>query len=83
MFAGITFTFGGLSIDPESAMVIREASRKPIRGLYCAGELLGGLFWENYPGGSGLMMGAILGRIAGKHAARIVQNGSQPLTAQL
>jgi hypothetical protein len=68
---GITFTFGGLAIDPESAAVISEISGKPIKGLYCAGELVGGLFWDNYPGGSGLMMGSVLGRIAGKSAAEI------------
>jgi succinate dehydrogenase/fumarate reductase flavoprotein subunit len=67
---GITFTFGGLAIDPETATVIGEACRAPIQGLYCTGELVGGLFWYNYPGGSGLMMGSVLGRIAGKHAAK-------------
>lgn len=66
---GITFTFGGLEIDPVTASVISEASRIPIKGLYCTGELVGGLFWGNYPGGSGLMIGSVLGRIAGKHAA--------------
>lgn len=66
---GITFTFGGLAIDPKTAAVISEASRKSIKGLYCTGEILGGLFWDNYPGGSGLMMGSILGRKAGKAAA--------------
>lgn len=66
---GITFTFGGLEIDPDTASVISEASRIPIKGLYCTGELVGGLFWDNYPGGSGLMIGSVLGRIAGKHAA--------------
>ncbi|KAF2095787.1 hypothetical protein NA57DRAFT_67515 [Rhizodiscina lignyota] len=31
--------------------------------------ILGGLLWDNYPGGSGLMMGTVLGRIARKKAA--------------
>lgn len=66
---GITFTFGGLGIDPNTGSVLAEATRRPIKGLYCTGEILGGLFWDNYPGGSGLMMGTILGRITGKHAA--------------
>jgi succinate dehydrogenase/fumarate reductase flavoprotein subunit len=66
---GITFTFGGLAVDPSTGGVIAEASRKRIQGLYCAGELLGGLFWDNYPGGSGLTMGTVMGRIGGKHAA--------------
>jgi succinate dehydrogenase/fumarate reductase flavoprotein subunit len=70
---GITFTFGGLAIDPQTAHVISEATRKPIEGLYCTGELLGGLFWDNYPGGSGLTMGTVLGRVAGSQAAKAAQ----------
>jgi len=40
-----------------------------VPGLYAAGELVGGLFYHNYPGGSGLMAGAVFGRIAGRTAA--------------
>ncbi len=40
-----------------------------IPGLYAAGELVGGLFHFNYPGGSGLMAAAVFGRIAGRSAA--------------
>ncbi len=40
-----------------------------MRGLYAAGELVGGLFWHNYAGGSGLMAGAAFGRSAGYGAA--------------
>ncbi|KAI0197010.1 FAD/NAD-P-binding domain-containing protein [Astrocystis sublimbata] len=65
---GITFTFGGLAATPQ-AQVVREATRSPIEGLWCAGEILGGLFFDNYPGGSGLTMGVIMGRAAGKGAA--------------
>jgi tricarballylate dehydrogenase len=41
----------------------------PIEGLYGAGELVGGLFYFNYPGGTGLTSGAVFGRIAGRGAA--------------
>ena len=41
--------------------------------LYAAGELVGGLFYHNYPGGSGLMAGAVFGRIAGRSAATASQ----------
>ncbi|HEX6008303.1 MAG TPA: FAD-dependent tricarballylate dehydrogenase TcuA [Burkholderiales bacterium] len=64
---GITFTFGGLKID-TTAQVLDMADR-PIPGLYAAGELVGGLFYYNYPGSSGLMAGAVFGRIAGREAA--------------
>jgi succinate dehydrogenase/fumarate reductase flavoprotein subunit len=80
--AGITFTFGGLAIDPGTANVISEATREPIEGLYCAGELLGGLFWDNYPGGSGLTMGTVAGRTAGSHAAKTAQAIANAATAQ-
>jgi len=64
---GITFTFGGLKVD-ENAQVIGTDWR-PIDGLYCCGEMVGGLFHFNYPGGSGLVSGAVFGRIAGRRAA--------------
>jgi tricarballylate dehydrogenase len=64
---GITFTYGGLRID-RMAQVLDESAR-PIAGLYATGELIGGLFHTNYPGGAGLMAGAVFGRIAGASAA--------------
>jgi len=69
---GITFTFGGLGIDPDTAGVLSELTGRPIRGLYCAGELVGGLFYGNYPGGSGLTAGAVFGIKAGRAAAQFV-----------
>ena len=68
---GITFTFGGLAIDPEAR--VQEVSGAPIPGLYAAGELVGGLFYGNYPGGTGLVSGAVFGRLAGAGAARFVR----------
>ncbi|KAG6868611.1 hypothetical protein C0993_000414 [Termitomyces sp. T159_Od127] len=67
---GITFTFGGLAIDPQSAAVLREDGRE-IPGLFCTGEMVGGLFYDNYPGGSGLTGGAVFGMKAGRSAARL------------
>ena len=40
----------------------------PIAGLFAAGELVGGLFYFNYPGGTGLTSGSVFGRIAGRNA---------------
>ncbi len=65
---GITFTFGGLRIN-TSAQVL-DTDGAPIAGLYAAGELVGGIFYFNYPGGTGLTNGAVFGRIAGTSAAR-------------
>ncbi len=64
---GVTFTFGGLRIDPDTAQVL-DTDLAPISGLYAAGELVGGLFYFNYPGGSGLISGAVFGRMAGEAA---------------
>jgi tricarballylate dehydrogenase len=60
---GITFTFGGLRGDPHGR-VLDEAGRH-LPGLYVCGEMLGGLFSGNYPGGTGLTSGAVFGRRAG------------------
>jgi len=63
---GVTFTFGGLRIDRAGAVL--DVDLAPIPGLYAAGEMVGGLFYENYPGGTGLMAGAVFGRLAGTSA---------------
>ena len=67
---GVTFTFGGLQIDEHGQ--VQDVSGRPIGGLFAAGELVGGLFYHNYPGGSGLTSGAVFGKIAGEHAAAAV-----------
>ena len=64
---GITFSFGGLRINPSAQVINTDG--EPIPGLYAAGELVGGIFWFNYPGGSGLTNGAVFGKIAGASAA--------------
>jgi succinate dehydrogenase/fumarate reductase flavoprotein subunit len=70
---GVTFTFGGLAVNPETAAVFSALSDKEVPGLYCVGEMLGGLFYGNYPGGSGLTAGAVFGRRAGAAAAKRAQ----------
>ena len=66
---GITFTFGGLRINERGQVLSTEGT--PVRGLFAAGELVGGLFYHNYPGGAGLMAGSVFGRIAGASAAGV------------
>ena len=65
---GITFTFGGLKIDGQARVL--DVGGEPIPGLYAAGELVGGLFYFNYPGGAGLTAGAVFGKIAGTGAGK-------------
>ena len=65
---GITFTFGGLRITTDAQVMSTDGL--PIPGLYAAGELVGGIFYFNYPGGTGLTNGAVFGKIAGASAAK-------------
>jgi tricarballylate dehydrogenase len=65
---GITFSFGGVKVNDRAQVI--ATNWEPISGLYACGEMVGGLFHDNYPGGSGLMSGAVFGRIAGASAAR-------------
>jgi tricarballylate dehydrogenase len=65
---GITFSFGGLRINEHCE--VQNTSDRSIPGLYAAGEIVGGIFYENYLGGAGLMSGAVFGRIAGSSAGR-------------
>jgi len=65
---GLTFTFGGVKIDADARVI--DTDGEVIPGLYAAGEMVGGLFYFNYPGGSGLMAGSVFGRIAGGSAGR-------------
>jgi tricarballylate dehydrogenase len=73
---GITFTFGGLRINTKAEVL--DTEDRPIPGLYAAGELVGGLFYHNYPGGTGLMAGSVFGRLAGAEAAAYRPAGSGP-----
>jgi tricarballylate dehydrogenase len=63
---GITFTFGGLAADTDGRVL--DTAGRPIPGLFVCGEMLGGLFAGNYPGGAGLAAGAVFGRRAGSLA---------------
>lgn len=74
---GITFTFGGLKINTTTHVLDIEDERIP--GLYAAGELVGGLYYFNYPGSTGLMAGSVFGRIAGREAAQFARAGTPAL----
>ena len=65
---GITFTFGGVRIDSKAQ--VQNTDYQSIEGLFAAGEMVGGIFYFNYPGGSGLINGAVFGKIAGEAAGK-------------
>lgn len=64
---GITFTFGGVKVSNDAEVLDRNG--RPLPGLYACGEAVGGLYYFNYPSGTGLTAGAVLGRAAGTAAA--------------
>jgi len=63
---GITFTYGGLHIDAQSRVLDTEGRVMP--NLYATGEIAGGFFFHNYAAGSGLMRGAVFGKLSGEQA---------------
>lgn len=69
---GITFTFGGVKVNGKAEVV--DINGKPLPGLYAAGDNQGGFFSGNYPAGTGLVRGAVFGKIAGISAARYAKN---------
>ncbi|WP_408011220.1 FAD-dependent tricarballylate dehydrogenase TcuA [Pseudalkalibacillus sp. A8] len=71
---GITFSFGGVATNTNGEVL--DSNGEAISGLYAVGEMVGGLFYHNYPGGSGLMSGSVFGRTAGTSAAKYTQNKS-------
>ncbi len=72
---GVTFTFGGVKVSSEGEVV--DTNGRAIPGLYAAGEMVGGIFYFNYPGASGLTSGAVFGRLAGGSAAAYAKAASQ------
>jgi tricarballylate dehydrogenase len=72
---GLTFTFGGLRIDKQAHVL--DDDGHPIPGLYACGEMTGGIFYFNYPGGSGLTNGSVFGRVAGRHAGLSARRGGR------
>ena len=64
---GLTMTYGGVKTDALARVI--DTTDRPIPGLYAVGELTGGYFYHTYLGGSGLIRGAVMGRVAGNEAA--------------
>ena len=76
---GITFTFGGLKVDEHTRVI--GTDWRPIPGLMACGEMVGGLFYDNYPAGTGLVSGATFGRIAGRTAAKLRSGSAKAVAA--
>ena len=64
---------GAVNETSATAGEVESAEGHVIPGLFAAGELVGGLFYHNYPGGAGLVSGAVLGKLAGDGAGAYVK----------
>lgn len=65
--AGLTFTFAGLAIDTRCRVLDRTGD--VIEGLFAAGQMAGGFFFEKYMGATGLSRGVVTGITAAAVAA--------------
>ena len=64
---GITFTYLGLKVDPQSRV---HFDGRPSRNLFVAGEMMAGnVLGQGYTAGVGMSIGTAFGRIAGTQAA--------------
>ena len=68
----VHYTMGGISANEFSECLDgSEGTGRPVPGLFCGGEVLGGIHGENRLGGSSLLDCVVFGRIAGKSSARV------------
>jgi flavocytochrome c len=64
----VHYTMGGLSINEDSQVL--DNSKRPIPGLFCAGEAAGGVHGRNRLGGNSLLDCVVFGRVAGVNVVR-------------
>lgn len=67
---GIHHTMGGVKINTETQVLKEDGT--PIKGLYAAGEVTGGLHGQNRIGGNAVADIIIFGRQAGTESAKFV-----------
>ncbi|TVY81961.1 Fumarate reductase [Lachnellula suecica] len=66
----VHFTMGGVVISPRSEVL--DMAGNPIKGLWAAGEVTGGIHGENRLGGSSLLECVVFGRIAGEQTVKFL-----------
>merc|ERR1711953_1410132 len=65
----IHYCMGGLEIDADGAVL---GASGVIKGLYCAGEVAGGVHGNNRLGGNSLLDCVVFGRVTGKAATKYI-----------
>lgn len=68
---GITFSFGGVQINTDAEVI--DTYDSVIPGFYAAGNSTGGLFYDNYPGGTAQTNAAVYGKLAAESADSYLQ----------
>jgi tricarballylate dehydrogenase len=72
---GLTFTYFAAKVNERAEVIMK--SGQPATNILAAGEIMAGnLLPKGYPGGFGLAIGNIYGRIAGHQAAAKARQGS-------
>lgn len=66
----VHYTCGGIAINPKAEVLYAGSQKRPVLGLYAAGEVTGGVHGKFRLGGSGLLDAFVFGRIAGRNAAQ-------------
>merc|ERR1719331_3394733 len=64
----IHYCMGGLEINTDGAVLNKTGA--PIKGLYCAGEVAGGVHGNNRLGGNSLLDCVVFGRVTGLAATK-------------
>jgi len=77
----IHYCMGGLRISENTEVLLKGELRKPIKGLYAAGEVSGGVHGSNRLAGNSLLECTVFGRIAGLQAAAYVHSTTSPKAA--
>ncbi|MGJ7546626.1 FAD-dependent oxidoreductase [Variovorax sp. LT1R16] len=70
VMSGICFTFGGVKTNRDGQVIDNDG--RTIPGLYAAGEAAG-LYHQIYTGATSVLRGAVFGKLAGEHAARLTR----------
>ncbi len=65
---GITFTYLGVKVDARARVLMSDG--QPSENVYAAGEIMAGnVLGKGYCAGTGMTIGGVFGRIAGREAA--------------
>ncbi|ERJ12311.1 FAD-binding protein [Haloplasma contractile] len=64
----VHYTMGGLRINRDAQVI--DEDKKPIKGLYAAGEVVGGVHGANRLGSCAVIECLVFGRIAGRNAGK-------------